>query len=75
MGRDDGGIFLDWLCNLLPAVQQCVGNLYGDLQMTDSHFLVLAGMICIAPHYHPIVGNFAGLILLFVAAVKGLGWL
>ena len=43
--------------------------------MTDSHFLVLAGMICIAPHYHPIVGNFAGLILLLVAAVKGLGWL
>lgn len=43
--------------------------------MTDSQFLVLAGMICLAPHYHPIVGSFAGLILFIVAAAEGLGWL
>ena len=43
--------------------------------MTDAQFLVLAGMICLAPHYHPVVGSFAGLILLLMAAVKGLGWL
>jgi hypothetical protein len=30
---DDGGIFLGWICNLLPAVQQCAGNLYGAMQM------------------------------------------
>jgi hypothetical protein len=43
--------------------------------MTDSQFLVLAGMICLAPHYHPVVGSFAGLILFIVVAVKELGWL
>jgi hypothetical protein len=28
-------VFLDWLRNLLPAVQQRAGNLYGALQMND----------------------------------------
>jgi hypothetical protein len=35
VGRNDGGIFLGWLCNLLPTVRKCVGNLYGALQMND----------------------------------------
>jgi hypothetical protein len=33
VGRDDGCVFLDWLRNLLPALRECVGNFYGDLQM------------------------------------------
>jgi hypothetical protein len=32
---DDGGIFLGWLRNLLPAMWQCVGNLHGAMQMND----------------------------------------
>ena len=43
--------------------------------MTEPQFLVLAGLICFAPHYHPIIGNAAGLLLIGFVAVKGLGWL
>lgn len=35
MGRNDGGIFLAWLRNVLPTMQQCAGNLYGTMQMND----------------------------------------
>jgi hypothetical protein len=38
VGRDDGGIFLGWLCNILPAMQQCAGGVHGDLQMTSQEF-------------------------------------
>lgn len=43
--------------------------------MNDSQVLVLCGLICLAPHYHPIVGNMMGLLLIIFAAVKGLGWI
>ena len=42
--------------------------------MTESHFMVLAGVACLAPHFPPIIGNFAGLLLIILASVKGLGW-
>ena len=35
MGRDDGGIFLDWLRNVLPTMRKCAGNFYGEMQMND----------------------------------------
>ena len=43
--------------------------------MTTSQILVLLAAIHIAPHYHPVVGNVMGLLLIIFAAVKGLGWL
>jgi hypothetical protein len=43
--------------------------------MTTSQMLVLFGIACLAPHFHPIVGNFAGLLFILAAACKGLGWL
>jgi hypothetical protein len=43
--------------------------------MTELHFMVLAGIACLAPHFHPIIGNFAGLLFIILAAIKGLGWL
>jgi uncharacterized protein YbbC (DUF1343 family) len=43
--------------------------------MTDSQFMVLVGVTYLAPHFHPIVGNFAGALCITLAAIKGLGWL
>jgi hypothetical protein len=43
--------------------------------MTDSQFLVLLGTVYMAPHFHPIVGNFIGASFLIVASLKGLGWI
>jgi hypothetical protein len=38
VGRDDGGIFLGWLRNLLPAVRKRAGGVHRDLQMTSQEF-------------------------------------
>jgi hypothetical protein len=43
--------------------------------MTDSQFLVLLGTVWIAPHSHPILGNFVGAFCITLAAIKGLGWI
>ena len=43
--------------------------------MTESQFMVLLGTVYLAPHFHPIVGNFAGLLIILAAAGKGLGWI
>jgi len=42
--------------------------------MTELHFMVLAGVVFLAPHFHPIIGNFAELLLIILASIKGLGW-
>ena len=35
MDRNDGGIFLGWLRNSLPAMRKCVGNFHRAMQMND----------------------------------------
>ena len=68
MGRDDGGIFLDWLRNVLPTMQQCVGNLYGTMQMkSDDDDLEMFGDLILL-----IIAMF--FFVLFVAGIGALVW-
>ena len=43
--------------------------------MTDSQLLVLLCIVWVAPHSHPILGNFLGAFCITLAVIKGLGWL
>ena len=43
--------------------------------MTESQFIVLLGVIWIAPHTHPSYAQSVGSIILICAACKGLGWI
>ena len=42
--------------------------------MTEPQFLVLAGLICLAPHAYPVVGFALGLGYIILAVCIKLGW-
>jgi hypothetical protein len=43
--------------------------------MTTEQFLLILGTIYIAPHLNPFYCQAAGMVLIGVAACKGLGWI
>ena len=42
--------------------------------MTDTQYLAILGTVYMAPHFHPIIGNFIGVSLFIFASLKVLGW-